>query len=283
MWDHFDRNKISFFNFGMGVEMAPGFEEKEFKYSGTRSMINYPISAPLFNNTSKLYATFNMYIPDQFRADMFMKEFNDRWVGEGKTLPSALTLTLPNDHGAGERPNDGYPFEPSYQADNDLALGRIVEFLSHTPYWKNMLIVVTEDDSQGGVDHIDAHRSVLMLISPYAKKDYVGHVHYSFGSIFKTFWNILGIPYINQFDAGATDMSDLFADVPDYTPYNALPSDLRLFDPQKALTPLDAKFNWKALKSAPQMDDPEEMERNSHKEDLKKQEERRNAERKNEK
>ena len=283
VWDHFDRNKISFFNFGMGVEMAPGFEEKEFKYSGTRSIINYPVSAPLFNNTSKLYATFNMYIPDQFRTDMFMKEFNDRWVGKGKTLPSALTLTLPNDHGAGERPNDGYPFECSYQADNDLALGRIVEFLSHTPYWKNMLIVVTEDDSQGGVDHIDAHRSVLMLISPYAKKDYVGHVHYSFGSIFKTFWNILGTPYINQFDAGATDLSDLFTDVPDNTPYNALSSDLRLFDPQKALTPMDAKFNWKALKNAPELDDPEDMERNSHKEDLKKQEERRNDERKNEK
>ena len=283
VWDHFDRNKISFFNFGFGVEMAPGFEEKEFKYSGTRSMLNYPISAPLFHNTSKLYATFNMYIPDQFRTDMFIKEFNDRWIGEGKTMPSALTITLPNDHGAGERPKDGYPFESSYQADNDLALGRIIEYLSHTPYWKNMMIVVTEDDSQGGVDHIDAHRSVLMMISPYAKKDYVGNVHYSFGSIYKTFWNILGVPYINQFDAGATDLNDLLTDKPDFTPYNALSSDTRLFDAQKALTPLDAKFNWKALKNAPDMDDPKDMENNSRKLDLKKQEEKKNSERKQEK
>ncbi|HWB62943.1 MAG TPA: YncE family protein, partial [Chitinophagales bacterium] len=66
IWDHLARNKVSFFNFGFGVEMAPGFEEKEFKYSGTRSMINYPVPAPLFDNTSRLYATFNMYIPDQF-------------------------------------------------------------------------------------------------------------------------------------------------------------------------------------------------------------------------
>ena len=279
VWDHFDRNKVSFFNFGFGTEMAPGWEEKDFKNSGTRSMINYPLSAPLFKNTSQLYATFNMYIPDQYRADMFMKEFNDRWIGAGKTMPSVLTVTLPNDHGAGERPNDGYPFEASYMADNDLALGRIVEFLSHTPYWKNMMIVVTEDDAQGGVDHIDAHRSVCMVISPYAKKDYSGHVHYSFGSMYKTFWNVLGVPYFNQYDAGATDMSDMYTDAPDFTPYNALASDLRVFDPQKALTPIDEKFNWKALKDAPKMDDPEDMEENSRKLDIKKEQEEKNAKR----
>ena len=279
VWDHFERNKVSFFNFGFGTEMAPGWEEKDFKNSGTRSMINYPLSAPLFHNTSQLYATFNMYIPDQYRADMFMKDFNDRWIGAGKTMPSVLTITLPNDHGADERPKEGYPFEASYMADNDLALGRMVEFLSHTPYWRNMMIVVTEDDAQGGVDHIDAHRSVCMVISPYAKKDYSGHVHYSFGSMYKTFWNVLGVPYFNQFDAGATDMSDLFADKPDFSPYDALASDLRVFDPQRALSPIDEKFNWKALKDAPKMDDPEDMEENSRKQDLKKAQEQKNAKR----
>ncbi|HWB63777.1 MAG TPA: hypothetical protein VG603_09725, partial [Chitinophagales bacterium] len=142
-----------------------------------------------------------------------------------------------------------------------------------------MMIVVTEDDPQGGVDDVDAHRSVCMLISPYAKKDNVGHVHYSFGSMFKTFWNILGVPYVNQFDAGATDMSDMFTDQPDYTPYDALEVDKRIFDPQKALTPMDANFNWKALKNAPKMDDPDDMERNSRKLDLKKMEEKKNANR----
>ncbi len=111
-----------------------------------------------------------MAIPDQFRADVFMKEFNEKWGGEGKTLPSMLTLMLPNDHGTRERPAAGYPFTESYMADNDLALGRTIEFLSKTPYWKNMMIVVTEDDPQGGVDHVDAHRSLLMVASPYAKK-----------------------------------------------------------------------------------------------------------------
>ena len=76
----------------------------------------------LLANTSRIYATYNTSIPDQFRADMFIKEFNDRWMGDGKTLPKVLTIFLPNDHGAGERPDDGYPFRESSMADNDLAL-----------------------------------------------------------------------------------------------------------------------------------------------------------------
>ena len=72
----------------------------------------------------------------------------------------------PNDHGAGERPDAGYPFRKAILNDNDLAVVRIVEYLSRTPYWKNMLIVITEDDAQNGVDHIDAHRSILLVISP---------------------------------------------------------------------------------------------------------------------
>ena len=150
-------------------------------------------------------------------------------------------------------------------SDNDLALGRVVEFLSHTEAWKHMLIVVTEDDAQGGHDHIDAHRSVLMTISPYSKRNYVSHRHYSFGSIFKTFWNILGIPYLNQYDFGVTDLGDCLSDEPDFTPYDALPVDRRIFDPQKALTPLHEKFDWKALRESPEMDDPEEMKKGSEK------------------
>jgi hypothetical protein len=215
----------------------------------------------MFNKTSRIYPTYNTSIPDQFRIDMFKKEFNEKWIGKGKKMPSVLTVIVPNDHGAGERPDAGYPFRESYMADNDLAIGRIVEFLSHTPHWKNMMIVITEDDAQNGVDHVDAHRSVLMVISPYVKKNYVSHVHYSFGSIFKTFWNILGIPYLNQFDAGANDFADFFTDKPNFTPYNALDIDRRIFDPQKALTPLDEKFDWKFLNESPEIDNVKDMMR----------------------
>jgi hypothetical protein len=262
MWDHLFRNKKEFYNFGFGVEFdAGGFSDSTFKYGGVRYLVNYPLPGPLFDRTSHLFPTFNMAIPDQFRTDVFIKEITEKYITPKKELPSMLTLQLLNDHGAGERPAGGFVFNESYMADNDLALGRVVEFLSHTEYWKNMMIVVTEDDAQGGRDHIDAHRSVLMVISPYAKKNFNSHSHYSFGSIFKTFWNVLGIPYLNQYDFGVTDLGDCFTDKPDFTPYNALPSDLRIFDPKKAMTPLDEKFDWEAVKNSVEMDDPEEMKK----------------------
>jgi len=259
IWDHLDRNKIDFYNFGFSVMFEPAFYNDSYKFTGIKQFANFPAPSPLFGRTSKKYATFNMAIPDQFRISQFIKEFDEKWIGEGKTMPQILTVIIPNDHGADERPDAGYPFRESYMVDNDLALGRIIEYLSNTPYWKNMVIIITEDDAQNGVDHIDAHRSVLMVISPYAKKNFVSRVHYSFGSIFKTFWNILGLPYLNQYDAGATDLSDMFTGVPDFTPYVALPPDTRIFDPQKALTPLDEKFDWKYLKDSPILDDPKDM------------------------
>jgi len=259
MWEHLDRNGIDFFNFGFSVMFEPGFYDDSYKYTGIKHFANFPLPAALFERTSKQFPTYNMSIPDQFRVSQFIKEFNDRW-GEGKdSLPQVVTVILPNDHGADERPGYGYPFRESYMVDNDFAVGRIVEFLSRTQYWKNMAIVITEDDAQNGVDHIDAHRSILMVISPYARKNYVSKVHYSFGSIFKTFWNILGLPYLNQYDAGATDLSDMFTAQPDLKPYTAVPPDLRIFDPEKALDPLDEDFDWNILKDTPVLDNPEDM------------------------
>lgn len=258
IWDNFARHGVDYFNFGLGFQFATQVEDnKRFKHTGTTHVINYPWPAELMDHTSRIFATYNTSIPDQFRVDMFIKDFSERWSGEGKMLPAFLTVYLPNDHGARERPEDGYPFRESYMVDNDLALGRLVEFLSHTPAWKSMAIFVTEDDPQNGVDHVDAHRSILMLISPWAKKDYVSHLHTSFGSITKTFWNILGLPCLNQYDAGAEDLAGMFAEQPDFAPYVALPADMRIFDPQKALDPLDEKFNWKALAQSPELDDPE--------------------------
>jgi YVTN family beta-propeller protein len=259
MWDHLERNKIDFFNFGFSVMFEPAFYDESFKYTGIKQFANFPVPTPIFSRTSKEYPTYNTSIPDQFRVSQFIKEFDSKWMGVGKMMPQVLTVIIPNDHGANERPAAGYPFRESYMVDNDLAVGRIVEYLSHTPYWKSMAIIVTEDDAQNGVDHIDAHRSILMVISPYAKKNYVSKIHNSFGSIFKTFWNILGLPYLNQYDAGATDLSDMFTGEPDFTPFTALPADLRIFDPQKALTPLDEKFDWKSLGESPALDDPKEM------------------------
>lgn len=259
MWDHLERNNIDFYNFGFSIMFEPAFYHESYKYTGIRQFANFPVPTPIFTRTSRQFPTYNMMIPDQFRVSQFIKEFNEKWMNGSDTMPQMLTVIIPNDHGAGERPGAGYPFRESYMVDNDLAVGRIIEFLSHTPYWKNMAIIITEDDAQNGVDHIDAHRSILMVISPYAKRDYVSKIHYSFGSIFKTFWNILGLPYLNQYDAGATDLSDMFTSDPDFTPYKAMPPDLRIFDPQKALSPIDEDFDWKSLTDSPILDDPREM------------------------
>ncbi len=259
MWDHLERNGIDFYNFGFSIMFEPAIYEEKYKYQGIRHYINYPLPQPVWDRTSKTYPTYNMAIPDQFRVDQFIKEFSEKWMNGKDTMPSLMTVIIPNDHGADDRPEAGYPFRESYMADNDLAVGRIVEYLSHTPYWENMLIVITEDDAQNGVDHVDAHRSILMVISPWAKRDYVSHYHYSFGSIFKTFWNILGLPYLNQYDAGANDFADFFSETPDFTPYSALAVDPRIFEPQKALDPFDENFNWKALEESPILDDKEDM------------------------
>ena len=257
MWDHLDRHGKKFWNFGFGTMFLPHLSDDLAYPKGYAYAINYPVTPALLRQTSREYPTYNTAIPEQYRIDRFIAEFNRRW-GKGKeSLPSVLTVLLGNDHGAGDRPDAGYPFLESYMADNDLALGRLVDFLSRTPFWKNMAIVVTEDDAQGGVDHVDAHRSILMVISPYAKTGHISNVHASFGSIFKTFWNILGIPYLNQYDAGATDLSDLFGTRPDFRPYSAILPDSRLFDPKKALDPLDKRFDWKALRQGPELDDVE--------------------------
>lgn len=261
MWDHLERNKVEFYNFGFGVMFEPSFYDESFKLTGVKHYVNFPIPLPMFSRTSKMYPTYNTAIPDQYRIHQFTKEFDEKWIKSGNKMPSIITVIIPNDHGAEERPDAGYPFRESYMADNDLAVGRIVEYLSHTPYWKNMAIVITEDDAQNGVDHVDAHRSVLMVISPYVKRNYVSKVHYSFGSIFKTFWNVLGLPYLNQYDAAANDFADFFTPNPDFTPYQAVPVDSRIFDPKKALTPLDENFDWNAVKESPMIDDVDDMQK----------------------
>lgn len=126
-----------------------------------------------------------------------------------------------------------------------------------------MLIIVTEDDAQDGRDHIDAHRSLLMMISPWVKRGYVSHAHANFGAILKTIYNICDIPPLNQFDATATLLQDFFTSKPDYTPYRVEMVDKRIFDPQKALDPYDKEFRWESLGESPELDNEKDF-RKSH-------------------
>ena len=265
MWEHLSRHGVNFFNFGLGFEFSGAEEEQWLKYTGVKMGVMFPMPKALFDRTSRKYATYNTSIPDQFRVDMFEEELEEKWLSGKEEFPAVVTMIVPNDHGSGERINDGYPFKESYMADNDLALGRILHKLSRTKWWKEMLIIVTEDDAQDGRDHVDAHRSVLMMVSPWVKRNYVSHTHANFGAILKTIYNITDVPPLNHFDATASLLQDFFTDKPDFTPYTAEKVDERIFDPQKALDPYDVNFRWESLKDSPEIDSEDDF-RKSHKE-----------------
>lgn len=249
LWTHLARHHISFRNWGQGYDLA-GSDDSSYLPSGIRLTTNAPMLQVLLENTSRTYPMFNTGIPDQYRFDQFKQEFESRYIRGHEPLPQFLYIWLPNDHTADPRPQSGYRYLASYVADNDLALGKMVEFLSHTPFWKDMAIFVTEDDAQDGLDHIDTHRSILLVASPYARRG-VSHVHTSMVSILKTFNLIFGIPPLNQFDAAAADLSDMFTSVPNITPYRAMPSDRRIFDPDKITMPTVASAGEKREPSAP--------------------------------
>jgi hypothetical protein len=147
-------------------------------------------------------------------------------------------------------------------ADNDLALGRMLQFLSHTPYWENMLVIVTEDDPQGGVDHIDAHRSILMMAGPYVKRDYVSHRHANFGSILRVIYTLLGVPAVNHYDQTASILDDFFTDTPNFKPYQFSFPDKRIFDADKTMIRYNRTIDWRKIKKTVEMDDEEDQRKN---------------------
>ena len=263
LWEALDRAKISFYNFGEANETAHNREEWYDTNTGGAHLVMVPMQKALFNRTSHNYAGFNTNIPDQYRMDQFENEFTNQWIKGKEKLPSLLTMQVPNDHGAHIRPEDGYFYPNSFMADNDLAVGRILHFLSRTKYWKNMLVIITEDDPQGGEDHIDAHRSILMMEGPYVKRGFVSHTHANFGSILKTIYNILNVNYVNQFDATASLLQDFFTAIPDYTPYTLELNDSRIFDAEKAMKKYHKTIDWRKIEKGPDMDD-EEVERAAH-------------------
>ena len=224
--------------------MAGVYEGEGADRTGARFLTNIPIPDPLYRNTSRNYAQFNMNIPDQHRATQLIDELKG-----AANLPRFIYIHLPNDHTAKPRPADGYPTDASYVADNDYALGRMLTFFTSRPEWKHMAIFVTEDDSQGGVDPVDSHRTVLMIASPYAKQGYVTHENSSFPGLLKTIFRLLQIPPLNLYDATATDLSDCFTNTPDFAPYTLLPVDKQIFDPSTAREPRHPKPSVK-------MDDP---------------------------
>ncbi|TAM82967.1 MAG: phosphoesterase [Acidobacteria bacterium] len=173
------------------------------------------------------FADFRLDYPDQLRADEFLNEFNDfvkaRQTGQGEALPQFVILRLPDDHTAGTSPR--MPTPSASIADNDLAVGRVVDAVSHSPYWDDTAIFILEDDAQDGPDHVDAHRSTMLVISKYsqgsASQPFVDHNFYTTVSTVRTMEALLGLPPMNNNDALAPVMAPEFAGPGNQTGYAA--------------------------------------------------------------
>jgi DNA-binding beta-propeller fold protein YncE len=167
---------------------------------------------------------YDLSYPDVKRADRFLEELAG--FEKNGDLPNLVVLRLPNDHTSGTRP--GSPTVSAMVADNDLALGRVVEGLSKSRFWPKLAIFVVEDDAQNGSDHVDAHRTVALAISPYIKKHSVDSTMYSTSSMLRTMELILGLEPMSQFDAAARPMAASFRTTPDLSPYLARPARIDL-------------------------------------------------------
>lgn len=173
------------------------------------------------------FANFRLDYPDQLRVDEFLNEFEGfvraRPEGHGEELPQFVILRLPNDHTAGTQL--AMPRPVASVADNDLAVGRVVEALSHSPYWDDTAILILEDDAQDGADHVDAHRSIAFVISKYSPGSpdhpFVDHHFYTTVSTVRTIEVLLGLPPMNNNDAKAPVMAPLFSGPGDQPPYTA--------------------------------------------------------------
>ncbi len=232
LWEHVAGAHLPLLNYGEGLELEGSDEMAASEPEGQRLLLNAPLPEPVFEATDRRYPTFNLGIPDQFRAAEFERDFTRR-LRSGR-VPALVVIRLPGDHTAAPRPADGYPAKASYVADNDLALGRIINFLSRSAIWKSSAVFVTEDDAQDGVDHVDAHRSVLLVASPYVRPGYIAHRHSDMGSIGKTIYELLGLGPLNLEDALAPDLSDMFTSKPNLARYSVRASDGRIFDPARA-------------------------------------------------
>jgi DNA-binding beta-propeller fold protein YncE len=213
IWDHCQRAGISYRTYG---EFADDYKA------------NIPA---LEGHFCPYYTSWDTRVKDTTRVSQWKRDFDSLLTINA--LPRLSTLRLINDHTEGLRKGAPTPF--AQVADNDLALGLFIEHLSNSPVWKESAVFVLEDDAQNGADHVDAHRSIAFVASPYARRRYADHTLYSTNSMLRTMELILGLPPMSQHDAAATPMWRCFGKDPDLRPFKALPSNVNLDDRNAAV------------------------------------------------
>ncbi|MDR3665965.1 MAG: bifunctional YncE family protein/alkaline phosphatase family protein [Ignavibacteriaceae bacterium] len=204
IWDLVLKKGLSYRNYGEFVE------DNKPVY-----IARLPALVPV---TNEKYPGFDLKITDQFRFKIWKEDFDN--LCSKDSLPSFSLLRLPSDHTSGTR--KGTPTINAMIADNDFALGQIVETISKSKYWNESIILVVEDDAQNGSDHVDAHRSVMLAIGPYVKRGYTDHTMYTTSSVLKTMELILGLKPMTQFDLSAAPILNSFTNVPDMKFYDAV-------------------------------------------------------------
>ncbi len=253
LWDNALAHKKTFRNFGEHSKTT--YEPRSAKWTdiyadfinGTNKVkiTVKPNLSSLDNYSNANYPGFPSTIPDVMRAKIFADEFA-QWEKAGAT-PNLTYVFLPNNHTNGTRA--GMPTPRAMVADNDLALGRVVETISKSKFWATTCIFVVEDDPQGGFDHVDGHRTVALAISPYTKRKFVDSTCYNQTGMVKTIELILGLPPMTQLDLSATAMRNSFSDKPDLTPFVHVANKIKLDEMNKPLSQLNGKSLYWAKKS----------------------------------
>ena len=239
LWDNARRHGVSFRNYGEFIATTVSWRDPAKKgkpgardcyeawrtQSGAVAFRNEPeIESVRAWSATNSFLGWALEVPDQVRADLFLKELKD-FEARGE-FPQLAILRLPNDHTSGTK--RGTPTPAAQVADNDLAMGRIIEGLSRSKFWKELAVFAIEDDPQAGFDHVTGYRTTAYVASPYVRRRAVVSTQYNTTSLLRTMEQILGLPPMNQFDASAVPMSDCFTDTADLAPFAAVPSNVPL-------------------------------------------------------
>lgn len=253
IWDKVLQHGLSFRNYGEFVHGIVKPENATWSevyndYKNNTNHVKVKPVAELHTLRPYLCPTFIGFpstVPDVYRAREFIKELHA--YEKNDSFPNFMIMLLPNDHTTGTTPD--YPTPAASVADNDLALGQIIEAVSKSKFWKETAIFVIQDDPQSGLDHVDGKRTVALCISPYTKRGEVISTQYNQNSILRTIELILGLSPMSQFDLVATPMIDCFTDKPNFTPYTALPNQIPLDQMNPKLSSLKGKQLYWAKKS----------------------------------
>jgi hypothetical protein len=192
------------------------------------------------------FPNYSLNVPDVARARIFLRHLKE-WEPAGN-MPNLVMIQLPSDHTQGTTP--GFSTPKACLADNDLAVGQIVDGISHSRFWKSTLILIVEDDAQDGLDHVDGHRTVALAVSPYTKRGSIDPTFYSQVSMVKTIEQIFGVPPMSIFDMIANDMRQSFQSTPDLTPYEAVEPEQSIYELNPNLNALTGQNKLDAIASS---------------------------------